>query len=437
MDPLGPFERAPALAVAVSGGADSLALVLLADRWARRRGGAATALTVDHGLRPESAREAREVAGSLASLGIPHHVLEWRGPKPSAGVQAAARAARYELLTSWCRRAGVLHLLLAHHRDDQAETFLMRLARGSGASGLACMSAVVETADLRILRPLLGVPRDRLAAYLKKRRVGWIEDPSNRDPAYARTRIRAMLPVLADAGLPSATWADTAGRMARPRIAGEDACARLLGRSATIHRAGYAIVEASEMAGAPRDVGLRALSRLLLCIGGGDFGPRERRLARLHGLLVCDRLGRGRTLGGCRVVALPAKAYGENRILICRESRPAPAPMLVRTGGQVVWDEYFVVELAGRRRRGAPALWLARLGPVGWARVAPTAPSPRSDPIPPLVRPLLPALVDRDGVVQAPHLDFARTDADRVPLRIERVSFRPRYSLSDTGFFLA
>jgi tRNA(Ile)-lysidine synthase len=331
----------------------------------------------------------------------------------------------------------VLHLLLAHHRDDQAETFLMRLTRGSGASGLACMSAVVETADLRILRPLLGVPQERLSAYLKKRRVGWIEDPSNRDPAYARIRIRTMLPALADAGLPPAMWADSAHRMARPRIAGEDACARLLARSATIHPEGYAIVEASELAGAPRDASLRALSRLLLCIGGGDFGPREYRLARLHGLILDDRLGRGRTLGGCRVLPLPAKVYGGNRILICREARPAPAPMHVRTGGRVVWDECFVVEIASHRRRGVPGLWLTRLGPEGWARIARKAPSHRSDPIPPPARSVLPALVDRDGVAQVPHLDYVRTDAERVPLRIERISFRPRHSLSDTGFFLA
>jgi tRNA(Ile)-lysidine synthase len=299
------------------------------------------------------------------------------------------------------------------------------------------MSAVVETADLRILRPLLSIPRERLVAYLKKGRANWIEDPSNRDPAYARIRIRTMLPALADAGLPPAVWADAARRTARSRIAGEDACARLLARSATIHPAGYAIVAASEMASAPRDVCLRALSRLFLCIGGGEFGPREHRLVRLHGLILDDQLGRGRTLGGCRVVPLPAKTYGANRILICREARPAPVPMPVRTGGRVVWDGCFVVELASRRRRGVPGLWLAHLGIDGWAKIARKAPLPRNDPIPPPVRSVLPALVDRDGVVQVPHLDYARAGTERVPLRIERISFRPRHPLSDTGFFLA
>ncbi|HZD25370.1 MAG TPA: tRNA lysidine(34) synthetase TilS, partial [Alphaproteobacteria bacterium] len=149
MAPFAPFEATPALAVAVSGGADSLALALLADGWARRRGGVATALTVDHGLRPEAAAEARRVGRWLAARGIPHRILRWRGDKPATAVQAKARAARYALLADWCRRHGVLHLLTAHHRGDQAETVLMRLAHGSGVDGLAGMARQRRLEGLR------------------------------------------------------------------------------------------------------------------------------------------------------------------------------------------------------------------------------------------------------------------------------------------------
>jgi len=170
MAALGPFERNARVAVALSGGPDSMALCVLADAWARRRGGRVVALTVDHGLRSDSATEAAVVGGWMGTLGIAHQVLAWEGTKPRSGVQAKARAARYELLTGWCRRAGILHLVLAHEMEDQAETILMRLTRGSGRHGLAGMSAVSETSGVRILRPLLGVGRERLTATLRARR---------------------------------------------------------------------------------------------------------------------------------------------------------------------------------------------------------------------------------------------------------------------------
>ena len=192
MDRLGQFEPAAHIAVAVSGGADSLALALLLRDWARPRGYRLTALVVDHGLRAESAAEAR---GAVAVLGRQHveaRLLRFQGAKPSANVQAAARAARYGLLSDWCARRGVLHLALGHHRDDQAETLLLRLGRGSGLDGLAGMAPVVELRDVRLLRPLLGVPRARLEASLRARGLAWIDDPSNRDRAHGRVRIRQL-----------------------------------------------------------------------------------------------------------------------------------------------------------------------------------------------------------------------------------------------------
>ncbi len=139
MATLGPFEATPALAVAVSGGPDSLALAMLAKAWSDARGGSLVALTVDHGLRPESTGEARQVGRWLKKRGIPQRILRWDGPKPGSALQAEARSARYALLTGWCRARGILHLLLGHQREDQAETVLMRLERGSGPDGLAAM----------------------------------------------------------------------------------------------------------------------------------------------------------------------------------------------------------------------------------------------------------------------------------------------------------
>jgi len=162
MEGFAPFEARPAIAVAVSGGPDSLALLLLTDRWVRERGGAAIALTVDHGLRPDSASEAALVGAWVKSRGIAHQVLSWTGDKPLTGIQAAARRARYRLLTEACAARGILHLAFAHHADDQAETVLFRKERGSGPAGLAGMAASRSLGAVRMIRPLLGWPKSAL-----------------------------------------------------------------------------------------------------------------------------------------------------------------------------------------------------------------------------------------------------------------------------------
>lgn len=188
-----PFEDQPVLAVAVSGGADSMALVLLADQWCRSRGGRVIAVTVDHGLRAEAIEEARWVGQQLAQHRIEHHILRWQGEKPGAAVQETARQARYHLLDDFIGAHSILHLLVAHHRDDQNETIAMRRHRNSGPVGAAGMSAVRSLKNGRLLRPLLPVPKARLIAYLRGCDQRWIEDPSNRNPAFERVRVRQQL----------------------------------------------------------------------------------------------------------------------------------------------------------------------------------------------------------------------------------------------------
>ncbi len=193
---LGPFEHHPRLAVAVSGGADSMALVLLAKAWTESRKGSLLALTVDHGLRSNSRDEAEIVGQWLHALGIAHEILTWNDAKPATGRQEAGRAARYRLLLDRCRAGGILHLMLGHHRDDQAETVLLRIAAGSGIDGLAAMTEVRTTPYARLLRPLLGVPRASLEAILVSRGQGWVDDPSNHNSDFQRVRLRNLAPIL-------------------------------------------------------------------------------------------------------------------------------------------------------------------------------------------------------------------------------------------------
>lgn len=434
MAAVGPFEANPRLAVAVSGGGDSMALCLLAQRWAGRRGGSTTALTVDHGLRPEAADEARQVGRWLKARGIAQHVLEWRGPKPVSGIQAAARAARYGLMTAWAREAGVLHLLLAHHQEDQAETFLLRLERGSGIDGLSAMAAVVETPAVRLVRPLLGVPRARLRATARAFGQEWLEDPSNRDAAFARTRIRAALPALARSGMSPALLAERANRVGHVRIALENAASALLAVCCTVHPAGYARLDQSTLAAAPEDVSFRALARILMCVGGREYAPRREKLERLHAVVVGGKLGKARTLGGCRILA---ERY---RILVCREARGMPEPLAAVPGTQIVWDGRFVIRFAatgnGAPRPRHPA-HLTRLGREGWAEVVADRPDLKAGPVPAAVRLSLPALRDEWGVFTVPHLYYTRSSGRRPGVGFGRITFCPPNSISGVGFRLA
>ncbi len=406
MASLGPFEPAPRLAVAVSGGADSMALALLTADWAAAAGGEAVALTVDHRLRPGSAAEARQVAAWMAARSISHHILVRAGGRPATGLQAAARTARYELLEDWCRQHHVRHLLLAHHQDDQAETLLLRLGRGSGADGLAAMAAVAPRRGLRLLRPLLDFPGAALRAVLRDRRQDWVEDPSNEDPAYARVRLRQLLPLLAAEGLTADRLAATARRLGRVRLALDRVVDERLAASATFHPAGFAWVRRQAFADGPDEIALRLLLRLLRAVGGQPYPPRAERSERL-----CRRLGGegavAATLAGCRLVS-----QGES-VLVCREpARMADAVPLV-PGDDFVWDGRMHVKVPADL---PPGLFLGGLGRQGW-RLLRGVP-----PVPAAARPSLPVLTDSDGVFAVPHLGYNR---DRAVCGGDWISWNP------------
>jgi tRNA(Ile)-lysidine synthase len=412
-----PFESRPHFAVAVSGGADSLALALLTDDYARAQGGTVTALTVDHRLRPDSAGEAAQVARWLGAQGIAHCTLVREGPAPAGDVQRAAREARYRMLEQECGRVGVLHLLTAHHREDQAETLLLRLARGSGLDGLAAISATTELAVCRVLRPLLGVARARLTAILTARGQAWIEDPSNRDPAYARARLRGLAPLLAEEGLTAERLADTARRLGRARAALEGEVAALLARAVWLDPAGFAWLDPSPLGAAPDEIALRTLAALLACVGGATYPPRldgiERLLAGLR-----EGLARGRTLGGCLV------APRRRLVLVCREPEGMAPPVLALPGQATAWDGRFVLSLPPTAPAGLT------LGALGQDRTGLCV-----EGVPGAARPALPTLRDRGGPVAVPRLQFFRDATAERDLAGTSLRFRPIRPLTAAGFW--
>jgi len=303
MVPFEPFETCPDIAVAVSGGRDSLCLALLAYEWVRYRHGKLVALIVDHGLRPESADEARATARMMQSHGIESTILRWSGSKRASGVQEAARAARYRLLEEACRERGILHLLVAHHADDQAETIAMRAAHGSGPDGLAGMAALVETPDVRLVRPLLSVRRERLTATLVQRRVAWIDDPSNSDQRFERARLRRHGVAVAR---PDNARAGEEERLARAALDVLE-----LGEGVALDRGRFGRLSAG--------LRRRLLSRVVQGVGGGDYPPRRDRLERALDRMArpADRGKSGRgadfTLSGCQFALRQA---GEGRRLL-------------------------------------------------------------------------------------------------------------------------
>ncbi|WP_237057663.1 tRNA lysidine(34) synthetase TilS [Loktanella sp. M215] len=392
------------IAVAVSGGGDSMAMLHLAAAWARVYGVRLWVVTVDHGLRTESAAEATMVADACAALGLPHSTLRWTGWDGQGNLQDTARRARRDLIGGWRGVCG--HVLMAHTRDDQAETLLMRLARGSGVDGLAAMavrttvraaaapvtcpdgppSPATPSAAFEILRPLLDTDRAALRHYLKTLHIPYVDDPSNDDDAYARVRMRRLIGA---EGLDVATLADTARQMGRAQVAldrrAHDVAVQVMRDDATapgavvLDRDGFAWVEAETQ--------LRILAAALQMVATATYRPRldalEDALARLIG-------GGTTTLHGGIVVPRG------DRVWIARE--PARVAGRIAVGeSQPLWD--------GRWRVFGPnikGLSVGALGEAGLAQIA-AKPAPRA---PRLVLAGLPGVWDGDRLVACQPLRF-------------------------------
>ena len=345
---LAPFATYKRLALAVSGGPDSLALLHLAAPWAQANEIALTVLTIDHGLRAGSAIEAERVASEAARLGLPHATLRWAPPaRPASGLQASARQARYDLLAGYCHAHGIKALLTAHHRDDQAETFLMRLARGSGLDGLAAMPVRGAWAGIAVLRPLLDVPKARLVATLEESGVSFSTDPSNSDPRFERTQLREESDALARIGLTADAIARSVGRLRRAREALEHATEVFLSAHGEAHEAGYCMLDRGALATAPEEIALRVLARVLDAVTGREEAAS---LAKIEALLepLLAESDKARTIGGCRL-----QPSGD-QLFIVREVRADNAlPIVAVAPGQcAVWDRRFAVTLDPAAMRG-------------------------------------------------------------------------------------
>lgn len=306
--------------VAVSGGSDSIAMLrLLAERFP------VSAVTVDHGLRDGSAAEARFVAETCARLAIPHDILRWSGPQPTGNLMDQARRARLALIGGWAARHGIEHVALGHTSDDQAETFLMRVARSSGLEGLSGMRGRFVAEGVTWHRPLLQIRRETLRDYLREIKQIWIDDPSNENTRFDRVKMRNALKTLSPLGLTPETIGAVVAHLATAESALQSRVADEVARHVRCDRGDILIDAPAFQSGIEPELRRRVMNAALLWVSRADYAPRA---AKLAGFLSHPR---DCTLHGCRILVDEAK------IRITREAN-AVVTLRVQTGQ--IWDRW-------------------------------------------------------------------------------------------------
>ena len=403
------ISETTSIAVAVSGGADSMALSILLADLAENKPRKIFALTVDHGLRENSAEEARKVANWLAPYGVEHKTLLWKGEKPVNGVQASARSARYDLMATWCRKNKFTILMTAHQLEDQIETFLMRTERGSGLDGLASMSPVVALKGVILIRPLLRVSKARLREFLREKEQVWIEDPSNNNLAFQRARIRQLVEKLELRGLLPAETSILIVHLAVLRQQFSSVVKLFFERAVRIMPETYGIVHLEALKYLPDPVLERVLVQIISELNGNFYPPRRQRLKlSIESIKSIETINF--TLGGCRFI------FKGSAVIVCRDQRSISKKQVV-AGNNFIWDGLFQVVISG------PTGVKGRIGPLGkkgWIEIVEKCPELKNIPIPHPVRLTLPALFDDNEVVEVPSLKYRCGNSENLALSISK-----------------
>ncbi|MBY0501497.1 MAG: tRNA lysidine(34) synthetase TilS [Alphaproteobacteria bacterium] len=321
------------LALAVSGGSDSMALMLLAQKWAAQKGYPIVALTVDHGLRTESRSEALHVQKWAKDRGIEHVILEWAGEKPTSRLQEKAREARYNLLTSWCKENHVPTLLLGHHQQDQEETFWLRLAAGSGLEGLGGMKQKSIRNGIILLRPLLHFSKEHLQDILKVEKQTWINDPSNENPRFFRGRLRLLLK---EEGLSVPRLGKVITKLQEDSDFIRSSLQEVLQTIVQIYEEGYITISKKEFEKLHPALAKRVVLFLVQWFSKGSYPPRSHQI-----ISIFEKLKKGTAFTGGGVYWVP----DSEGISLFREfSAISPRLPLKQLLGKMLWDQRFWVD---------------------------------------------------------------------------------------------
>ncbi len=449
MQEVGPFETSPSLAVALSGGPDSLALALLLDRWVKKNSGALFAVTVDHGLRSESAEESQTVAGWMQELSIQHAILKWTGEKPFTHLQEKARKARHTLLERYCQDHQIQHLFFAHHREDQRETFLLRFLQKSGVDGLCSMFSLSEGPFVRKLRPLLKIPKARLYATLEDFEHPFLEDPSNENFKFRRVQLRAQKDNFEALGMSTDVIESMIEKSSWVRESLEKETIKALFEIVSVSELGYATLDLKKFRTCSFEIARRVLERVVLLIGGKSYGPRWESLIPLVKRLQKDaQSSLVKTLNG----VLLKKRH--DILFLLKESNnfqktslPAEIDDNANQEGFMIWGGRFLIEILQSDAQKFPqkfpqkfqgrflqsvgkkgVLFLKHQGILTEERriVDKRVPQEIYDDI----LATLPALWENDDLLSVPHLDWGLLFWQESRLKVSKIHFFPKNSLA-------
>jgi len=429
MSSIGYFEKNPVIAIATSGGGDSMALLLLANEWAISRNGRVISLTVNHQLRTEATDEAQQVAKWCAEYNIEHHILCWEhNAEISSSIHENARTARYRLMNDWCVNNNILHLLLAHHLDDQVETFFFRLARGSSLDGLSCMSAQYVASGVRLIRPFLQINKSRLIETLKFKVQEWIQDPSNFNNQYTRVHIRQQLLELKNETDIKQRARQIIFKFALLRSKLEQILVSQITNNVKIFPEGYGIIAADLFSLMEIHVSIKLLGKIIVALNGNPHPPRHEKLLYFATLIKNNNLNSKYSIGGLLFERLP-----DSRIIIYRETKSLGKTITINSRMPVLWDNRFMVEWRGNTHK--TELKLQALGSEGLKQIKKNAPHLLNNKPAARILRTLPSLWLLEQLVFVPHINYINNNA-RVEIDKLNIKFFPAKPLAGSSFFV-
>ena len=404
-----PFEKNPKIGVAVSGGADSFALTLLAKNWAKGFNGSIIGITIDHSIRNSSYQEALYVKRELKKFKINHEIIKYQGPIPQSRIQEVARNYRYELLGNFCKNNNIFHLLVGHHSLDQKETCLMRSWKGSGMIGMAGMSAVREFKDYRLLRPMLNFDPNDLKKFLIEKNIIWLEDISNKDKFFLRVKARDYLN--------ENQW-EVNKLIAKKRIIFEREISKFFAVNAELNHLGFLRFNFNKFKNLKKDLREQILSRSIMTVAGREYPPSISSLRRISNHF--SEFSSSKTLGGCLIIK-----RGDT-LFFLREIRNSEPKKIKINDESLIWDQRFKIKISKTDKKHVKLL---RVGRKGFDQVTNAGYYIHSSDIPKVAVLSLPALWDREKVVSIPNLGV------KLDRNIEiTANFSPVQSLSPLGF---
>ncbi|QKX01396.1 tRNA lysidine(34) synthetase TilS [Wolbachia endosymbiont of Cruorifilaria tuberocauda] len=346
------------VAVAVSGGIDSITLLHLMVSWTKRiQYSLPVSLTVNHGLRSESKEEAEFVLGYAKKLGVKESfILNWEKQNIKGNVQLQARTARYNLLTEWCSNNGIKYLLTAHHKDDQAETFLLRLERGSGMDGLSSMDCKFFFNGIHILRPMLNFSRDEVKKYANFYQLKWIEDKSNQYLGYKRTLYRNLLKASDNQRILTERICLTAFHIKRAVKALMYYTRLAFNECVDIHDLGYIEIRLSEFYKLPEEIALRLLLYSIMVISSKYYKPRYKSL-----IAIFNKIFQKDANINCMISECKIRKHKENILVIRESSKIQEVSVSLPLNGPIKWDNRFSCTILGDQEHSVTIIPLKKI----------------------------------------------------------------------------